>query len=131
MYTVDVNFAVFDFFFSDLKKFCRHVKKHQHIEYRFGKEQCHAFYQTFSAFRSHMHRNHRHRRPQTKHTDFEGNYTCGFEACYYVAEKFSSLCAHLRFPIKDGKKVVCPLMAATNISGCDHPLPPYPGNTEK
>lgn len=55
-----------------------------------------------------MHRNHRYRRAQTKHTHFKGNLACGVEACFYVAENFSALCTHLRFHIKDGKKVVCP-----------------------
>lgn len=55
-----------------------------------------------------MHRNHHYRRPQTKHTHVHGNLACKVEAWSYMAEHFSSLCAHLRFHIKDGKKVTCP-----------------------
>lgn len=73
-----------------------------------GTEQCPASFRTFSAFRSHMHRNHHYCRPQTKQTHFLGNLACRVEACSYVAENFSTLCTHLRFHIKDGKKVVCP-----------------------
>lgn len=96
---------------AELKQFCSHVKEHQHTaNYRFGCgiQRCPASYQTFSAFRSHMHRNHRYGRPQTKLIHIQGNLACKVQACSYVAENFSSLCAHLRFHIKDGKKVTCP-----------------------
>lgn len=94
---------------SELIQFCSHVKSHQHTaNYRFtcGVEQCPASFRAFSAFRSHMHRN--HHKAKTKHTHFIGNLACGLPTCSYVAENLSTLCSHLRLHIKDGKKVPCP-----------------------
>lgn len=119
---------------SELRQFCCHVKKHQHTaNYRFtcGIEQCPASYRAFSALRSHMHRNHRHCRPQTKHTQFKGNLACGVEACSYVAENFSALCTHLRFHIKDGKKVVCPYDDCHKYFRVRSSFATHPGNISR
>lgn len=97
---------------ADFKMFCAHVKSHKNLaNYRFpcGIEQCPSNFRTFSALKSHMHRDHIPSVSQKQNMhQHNGNQECGVPGCVYVADNFALMCIHLRLHIRNGKKVICP-----------------------
>lgn len=97
---------------ANVNKYFARAKSHRNLaNYRFscGIEVCSGNFRTFSALKSHMHRNHILAVPlkqnRCQHSD---ELKCTIQGCDYVADNFSLLSVHLRIHIRNGKKVNCP-----------------------
>lgn len=97
---------------ANVNTFFAHAKSHRNLaNYRFscGIEVCSGNFRTFSALKSHMHRNHRPAVPlKQNRCQHSGELKCTIQVSDYVADNSSLLCVHLRIHIPNGKKVNCP-----------------------
>lgn len=98
-----------------LKAFTTHVKVHRNVaNYSFacGVAECPCTFKRFSAFKSHVYRHHTKLKPTPTEPE-NVTLSCQVERCTFQTTVFSCLCAHLRWHIRDGKKVSCPYTGCT------------------
>ena len=91
--------------------FIRHVKEHRNLaNFRFscGLVGCPCSFRTATALQIHMYRNHSKPKPAVSRSPRCIDLTCHIEGCAFTSTNFSSLCEHLKWHIRDGKKIECP-----------------------
>lgn len=99
-----------------LKTFFEHVKSHRilaNFRFRCGIQECPGNFRSFSALKSHIHRNHL-QKPRRSTAAPSGNGRCNVQGCDYVSVNITTVCAHLRLHIRNGKSVTCPYDGCTN-----------------
>lgn len=93
--------------------FYHHVKTHRNLaNFRFGCgiPTCPCSFHTLSALKSHMRRKH----SQTKTVKVSSRpgqmnaLICQVVGCWHTSHNYSSLCDHVKWHIRDGKKITCP-----------------------
>lgn len=96
---------------SVLNAFTIHAKVHRNVaKYLFacGVPECPCTFKNFQSFKSHMYRHHGKARMVPTKSRFQPQnviLTCQIEDCKFQSTVFSSLCAHLKCHIINGKKV--------------------------
>lgn len=96
--------------------FINHAKGHKNMaNFKFSctVPECPCMFQSVSALQSHMYRKHRKPAKITNRSEqHDLNSRCSVEGCTFVSTKLAILCEHLKWHIRDGKKIYCP------ITGC-------------
>lgn len=99
-----------------LYAFINHAKGHKNkanFRFSYAVPECPCTFQRLSALQSHIYRKHRNAAKNPDRSEqYDLNSRCSVEGCTFVSTKFASLCEHLKWHIRDGKKIECP------ITGC-------------
>ncbi|XP_048024991.1 uncharacterized protein LOC125254419 [Megalobrama amblycephala] len=62
----------------------------------------------FPALQVHMYRNHSKHKPDVNRSHRCIDMSCHVQGCDFTSTNFSNLCEHLKWHIRDGKKIQCP-----------------------
>lgn len=97
---------------ASIPAFVSHLRIHRNLanfRFPYGVAQCFATFVTCNAVKSHMYRFYKKIAKRGLERQIDGvDLACTVEGCSFVSATFSTLCEHLHWHIKDGRKVSCP-----------------------